>query len=498
MATTRPDGRPHLAPLWFVYVDDRIWIGTGDGSVRVANLRSNDQAALSLEDGDTPIAAEGTIAIHEQDRPEAVVAAFAEKYGWDITAATDDDLAGRVVLLEFRPQRWLFGIDLPTVPVMSEPEPTETSLFTGAPVHDLFNCMYDLFPSVAMRPATTPYTCPEGRPFVLPATHDFLGDTHDTARFLDESDTAALLVLQHGEIRHEHYALTGGRDVQWISWSVAKSFVSALVGIAVSEGHIDSIDDPIDRYAPGLTGTAYDGVRIEDVLQMSSGARWIEDYSDPSSDVHRLGAVARGEATLDEFMAGMVRELEPATLCRYNSADTQALGMLLVGATGRPIAEYMTDKLVEPLGMEKPSHWLTDTVGREQAYGGLTMTARDFAKIGELYRRGGEWHGTQVVPREWVDQSLRFDRPHLEPGQTMIGSQVLPTGYGYQWWLYPGEHGDYSAIGIYNQHVYVDPPSGAVIVKLSANRRYGMSHLEEDNKSGQTYTLFRAIVDALG
>ena len=80
----------------------------------------------------------------------------------------------------------------------------------------------------------------------------------------------------------------------------------------------------------------------------------------------------------------------------------------------------------------------------------------------------------------------------------MIGGQVLPTGYGYQWWLYPGEHGDYSAIGIYNQHVYVDPPSGAVIVKLSANRRYGMSHLEEDNKSGQTYTLFRAIVDALG
>ena len=220
MATTRPDGRPHLAPLWFVYVDDRIWIGTGDGSVRVANLRSNDQAALSLEDGDAPIAAEGTIAIHERDRPEAVVAAFAEKYGWDITAATDDDLAGRVVLLEFRPQRWLFGIDLPTVPAMSEPEPTETSLFTGAPVHDLFNCMYDLFPSVAMRPATTPYTFPEGdrsycrQPMTFSATR--------TTGAFDESDTAALLVLQHGEIRHEHYALTGGRDVQWISWSVEK------------------------------------------------------------------------------------------------------------------------------------------------------------------------------------------------------------------------------------------------------------------------------------
>ncbi|MEM9200257.1 MAG: serine hydrolase [Actinomycetota bacterium] len=386
---------------------------------------------------------------------------------------------------------------------MNENEPTEsesaaTGLFTGAEVHDLFNRLHELMPSTAMAPSSAPYDFPDGEPFELPATHEFGGQARDTAEFLVDGDTAALLVLQNGAVRHEYYALTGGRDVQWISWSVAKSFVSALVGIAVSEGLIASVDDPINRYAPGLDGTAYDGVRIEDVLQMSSGARWIEDYSDPTSDVHRLGAVNRGEITLDEFMAGMVREFEPATLCRYNSADTQALGMLLAGATGRSIADYMHQKLIEPLGMESTSHWLTDTAGMEQAFGGLMVTARDFAKIGELYRRGGDWHGTQIVPADWVRQSLVFDKPHLHPGKTMIGGEVLPTGYGYQWWLYPGDRGDYSAIGIYNQHVYVDPPSGAVIVKLSANRTYGLSHKESDNKSGQNYALFQAIAAALG
>ncbi|MEM9200252.1 MAG: pyridoxamine 5'-phosphate oxidase family protein [Actinomycetota bacterium] len=113
MATTRPDGRPHLAPVWFVYVDNRIWIGTGAGSVRVANLTADPRAAVSLEDGNTPIVAEGTVTIHVDLRPAAVVAAFAEKYDWDIRIADDEDV-GRVVLLELRPTKWLF-VDLATV-----------------------------------------------------------------------------------------------------------------------------------------------------------------------------------------------------------------------------------------------------------------------------------------------------------------------------------------------------------------------------------------------
>ncbi|MEM8709161.1 MAG: serine hydrolase, partial [Actinomycetota bacterium] len=198
---------------------------------------------------------------------------------------------------------------------MSDTDTPSGGLFNGDEVHELFDRMYEIFPSAAMAPAPEPYDFPTGPPLELPETLTYLDETKPIADFLVESDTAALLVLQNGEVRHEYYGLTGGRDVQWISWSVAKSFVSALLGIAVAEGLIGSVDDPITQYAPGLTGTAYDGVRLEDVLQMSSGARWVEDYSDPSSDIHRLGAVTTGEITLDEFMTGMVREFEPATLC---------------------------------------------------------------------------------------------------------------------------------------------------------------------------------------
>lgn len=114
MATTRPDGRPHLAPVWFVHVDDRLWVGTGADSVRTRNLRNDPRASASLQDGDRPLVAECTVRIHERDRPTGVVAAFAKKYGWDVTIETDEDV-GVVVLLELVPRRWLFGVSLPVI-----------------------------------------------------------------------------------------------------------------------------------------------------------------------------------------------------------------------------------------------------------------------------------------------------------------------------------------------------------------------------------------------
>src|SRR5690606_12305237 len=153
---------------------------------------------------------------------------------------------------------------------------------------------------------------------------------------------------------------SGGRDVPWMSMSVAKSFVSTLVGIALHEGHIKSMDDRIDSYSPVFKGSAYEGVRIKDVLQMSSGARWNEDYSNPDSDALRLGNSLSPGGSLDHFLAKTVNELPPGTVCRYNSADTQALGVLVAAATGKSMGEYMQDKLTMPLGMEYPSYWILD------------------------------------------------------------------------------------------------------------------------------------------
>ncbi|MDV7356406.1 serine hydrolase [Rhodococcus oxybenzonivorans] len=373
----------------------------------------------------------------------------------------------------------------------------ELGLFTGAPQHDNFCRLGSLLPTRELTPSSTPHQWRTGDTIDLPDTYEFAGETKSFEDFFVETDTAALLVLEDGVIRHERYALTGGPEVPWISMSVAKSFVSALVGIAVAEGHIKSIDDPISDYVPVHPGSAYDGVSIRNVLQMSSGARWNEDYSDPTSDVFQLNAAMAGVGTLDDFVAGVIRENEPGTLCRYNSGDTQALASLVVRATNRSLTDYMQEKLYEPLGMTSPGAWLLDAAGMEVAFAGLNMTARDFAKLGELYRNGGEWHGNQVVPEQWVRDSVVPDAPYLQPGQPIVGTHRFEFGYGYQWWIPAGDHGEFSAIGVYNQFVYVDPTANATVVKLSSNRTYGTTDSESTNHDHETGAFIRAVINAL-
>jgi len=369
----------------------------------------------------------------------------------------------------------------------------ELGLFTGVPQYENFARIKDLMPTRAMPASLAPSPWPQGEPVTLPESYTFEGEVRATERFLADTDTSALLVLTDGAVRYEGYWLTGGPDVQWLSMSVAKSFVSALVGIAVDEGHIKSVDDAISAYVPVRPGSAYDGVSIRHVLQMSSGARWVEDYSDPESDIFRLGAVLSGAGTLDDFVASAVGESEPGTVCRYNSGDTQALGALLAAATGRPVSEYMWEKLCEPLGMESPGYWVADSTGTEMAFAGLNLTARDFARIGELYRNGGVWQGKQVVPAQWVRDSVTVAAEHLQPGRPWVGGHTFDLGYGYQWWLPDGDRGEFSAIGVYNQFVYVDPASRTTIVKLSANPRYGASEEEADNRENETVAFLRAV-----
>ncbi len=372
------------------------------------------------------------------------------------------------------------------------------ALFSGAPQHEHFDRLHRLLPSSRMTASITPHRFPIGTPAGLPPSFDFGGAALDTEEFLQVTDTVALLVLRDGAVVHEEYRLTGGPDVQWISWSVAKSFVSALVGIAVRDGHIRSIEDPISDYIDTEPGSAYDGVRIKDVLQMSSGARWNEDYSDPTSDVARLGAAMAPGGSLDRFVASALPDSPPGTVCQYNSADTQALGTLLVRATGRSITDLMQEHLYEPLGMEDDGFWLLDAEGREMAFGGVNLTPRDFAKLGELYRRGGEWNGRQVVPADWVAASVVPDAPHLEWGRPVIAGEHLADGYGYQWWLIPGGLGQYSAIGIYNQFVFVSPSHGVTIVKLSATRTYGTTMGEETSYEGRHEAFLRAVAAHAG
>jgi len=366
------------------------------------------------------------------------------------------------------------------------------TMFRGVDETASFADMRSIFPVREVRTASPTELPRAARSLALPETYAWQGEARDSQALLDETETSGLLVLHDGEIVHERYALTGGPDVRWISWSVAKSFVSALVGIAVAEGHVRSIEDPISDYVPELVGSAYDGVAIRDVLQMSSGASWDEDYGALDSDITRFGATMALGGSMDEFAATLVREHEPGTYNRYNSIDTQVLGMLLVRATGRTLSGYLEEKVWQPLHMEHDAYWLLDDSGMELALGGLNATLRDYARFGELYRNAGRWHGREVVPEAWARASVRADAPHLQPGDNPASEWVL--GYGYQWWL-PGEvEGEFSAIGVYNQFIYVSPRRGVVVAKTSASRAYGRD--ETTDRELETLAFFRAVAEA--
>lgn len=375
---------------------------------------------------------------------------------------------------------------------LSERDQFFGTLFSGAEQYENFNRIKELMPTTTLNAAAKAYEFPTGPAIELPATYQFRGRELSTQTFIEETDTSALLVIKQGQVRYEDYRLTGGREVNWLSMSVAKSFISALIGIAIGEGAIQSVLQPVTQYVPRLRGSAYDGVRIKDLLQMSSGTKWNEDYSDPNSDIGRLAQVLAAGDSLNAFSSTLERDKVPGTVNLYNSTDTQVLGEMLTNATGRSITDYMQEKLWEPLGMESPAYWIADKEGMEMAFGGLNATARDYAKLGELYRNGGRWGDKQIIPVDWVSVSVVADSPHVAVGASDFG-----MGYGYQWWLHDGDQGEFSAIGVYNQFIYVNPAEDLVIVKLSANSSYGMTTDESSYRESETIDFFRAIARQL-
>tara|TARA_R110002072_G_scaffold46082_10_gene127993 strand:+ start:23212 stop:24423 length:1212 start_codon:yes stop_codon:yes gene_type:complete len=369
------------------------------------------------------------------------------------------------------------------------------TLFTGAEQYESFPRIREMYPTTELTASPTPYEFPNGAKLELPQQYSFAGTSRSVKDFLELTDTSALLIIEDGKVRFEEYYLTGGRNVNWLSMSVAKSFISTLIGIALQEGFIESLDVPMTQYVPELRGSAYDGVAIVDVLEMSSGAAWNEDYADPESDVMRMGRIMGLGGSLDEFTATLKPEKPAGTYNQYNSADTQALGMLLARVTGRSVTEYMQEKLWEPLGAESNAYWMVDDHQVEMAFGGLNATARDYAKIGELFRNNGNWQGTQIVNSDWVYASTHSTKPHLLPGENPASD--YPMGYGYQWWLLDGDEGEFSAIGVYNQFIYVNPSRNLVIVKLSAFSDYATSEDEDGYREFETIALFRAIGESL-
>ena len=367
------------------------------------------------------------------------------------------------------------------------------TLFSGEEQYENLNRFYKFIDSSTLSPSSNPLNFKSSKTISLPSSFNFNDAVIGTENFLQRTDTSALLILQNGRIQFEKYWLTGGENVQWMSMSVAKSFISALVGIAIRDGHINNIEEAISDYVPELKNSPYNNVRIKDVLQMSSGASWNEDYSDPESDINRWAKIFALGGSFDEFIQTLSDDFKPGTRNRYNSMDTQALGMLVNRATGKTITNYMTEMLWHPMGASNEGYWLLDSEGMEMAFAGLNITARDYAKFGELYRLDGKLNGQQIVPKSWVKDSITPDGPHLTPGDNPLSD--YPLGYGYQWWVPGGDKGEFMAIGIYNQMIYVAPESNMVIVKLSANSSYGTAEDTGIASELETIEFFRAIAN---
>ncbi|MDN4502356.1 serine hydrolase [Alteromonadaceae bacterium BrNp21-10] len=323
----------------------------------------------------------------------------------------------------------------------------------------------------------------------LPESFSFDGEDINVKTFLKQSSTTGFLVLHNGHIITEEYYLGQRASGQHMSFSMAKSFVSALFGIAMAEGHIQSIEQTVTDYVPELKGSGYDGVRIKDVLQMSSGVRFNEDYGDYNSDINRFSRTVAFGQPLDEFVKTLEREREPGTYHHYVSIDTQVLGMVLTRATGKTLSAYLQEKIWQPLGMEFAADWITDDTGMELALGGLNVSLRDYARFGQLYLQQGQVNGQQLVPAQWVIDSTSADAPHVMPGENNPASDSV-HGYGYQWWIPLHTHNVFQAQGIYSQYMRIDREANSVIVKTSANYLY-------NDKSHQWSAKHNALMDAI-
>lgn len=291
--------------------------------------------------------------------------------------------------------------------------------------------------SFAASPNPTPL--PAGKPLTIPGIDAYLAGQR----------AAGIVILQDGKIRFERYALGFDAKGRWTSFSVAKSFTSTLVGAAIKDGHIKSLDDKVSQYIPGLRGSAYDDVSVRQLLTMSSGVKWNEDYEDPNADVAKFNN-AKPEPGMDatvSYLRKLPRAHPPGAVWHYNTGETNLIGVLVSSAVGKPLSQYMEEKIWKPAGMEQQGTWLLGQTGHEIAGCCIQAATLDYARFG-LFVLGG---AKGIVPDDWFAQATTKQKDIGEPGH----------GYGFQWWTY--DDGAVAAQGIFGQGIFIDPKRRLVI-----------------------------------
>ena len=358
-------------------------------------------------------------------------------------------LLGSVLVLGIAGVGGWFSLDKETRGLLATVPTNRDLLFWTEPQRDAAFRALDRLPILAKShvvPASgTPSPLPTGAPLKL---------SSDLDAYLAGQRSAALLVVHDGKLRLERYGLGFDGSGRWTSFSVAKSFTSTLVGAALKDGFIKSLDDKVSLYIPELKDSAYDEVSVRQLLTMTSGVKWNEDYDDPNSDVAKFNnhkPEAGGEA-LVSYMRKLPREVPAGTRWLYSTGETNLVGTLVQRATQKHLATYLAEKVWGPAGMEQQATWLLSKTGQE--IGGCCVQAspRDYARMGQFILNGTTVNGQSIVPDDWWAQATTKQADIGTPGR----------GYGYQWWTY--DDGSFTARGIFGQGIFSDPQRKLVIV----------------------------------
>jgi len=343
----------------------------------------------------------------------------------------------------------------------------------------------EIFPSRSVKRAAT--ASPLARAASEPALrYDYQGRSFSLDEYMTRNPATALLVARDDTILVERYQYARTDRDRFTSWSMAKTVTSMLIGIAIGEGRIRSVDDPAATYVPKLEGTEYGRTSLRYLLQMSSGVRFVEEYTGVD-DVSRLAS-----ETFRQLGAGGVASVTPynervvpaGTKFSYASVETEVLGLVLAAAVGRPVAEYLQEKIWQPIGAEADATWIIDRSGQEVTFCCFNAVLRDYARLGLLLAHDGSWRGRQIVPATWIRDatSVRADQPHLRP------RTATPFfGYGYQTWIFPDDRRMFAFLGVRGQAIYVDPASHVVLVTTAVRK------LPRDPGGAETVALWRAV-----
>lgn len=356
--------------------------------------------------------------------------------------------------------------------------------------------MHQIYPSRIVHRGGSVETLPYARRQIDSFEYQHDGKKHRLEDYFERASVMGFIVLKDDKIVHESYLQETTPQDRFVSWSMAKSVVSTLLGLAVADGYVDSPLDPAVKYVPQLAESGYGVNSIRDLLQMTSGVEFIENYVSTESleAAAWFGAVINHERPYNSTVLWFDKRIAaPGTKFYYASIEPQVVGWVVREASGKTLSDYLSERIWQHLGAEHDAFWVLDSPGgMEIGSCCISATLRDYARLGQMFLNNGRASGKQIVPSDWIKAATKPDseRLFLHPG----ADATRPSNMGYQhyWWLWPGEDGAFSAIGFGGQEIYINPAKQIVIVQTAA-----WGNDDATANRAENHAVFRALVERL-